>query len=129
MPFYGTLDFTPATGLRPSLEDVLTARGVKLRPGDKAALAFAEDLSDAIQVVTVAAKRAIAAIAAPINEWRRQLRTREELMALDDRTLADIGLARRDIPRLAAGLWTPENWKANAKQASATNVNKPQAVA
>src|SRR5262245_44117100 len=31
-----------------------------------------------------------------------------ELSSLDDRTLADIGITRADIPRVSAGMWTPE---------------------
>ena len=34
---------------------------------------------------------------ATIREWRRRVRGRAELAALDDRTLRDIGLSRVDI--------------------------------
>jgi uncharacterized protein YjiS (DUF1127 family) len=35
-------------------------------------------------------------LAATIRQWRRRHRERAELAALDDRTLADIGLTRGD---------------------------------
>ena len=37
-------------------------------------------------------------------EWRRRQRTYAELMALDDRSLADIGIDRSQIPALVAGI-------------------------
>jgi uncharacterized protein YjiS (DUF1127 family) len=36
--------------------------------------------------------------------WRRRQRAYDELMALDDRSLADIGLHRSAIPAVIAGL-------------------------
>ena len=44
----------------------------------------------------VAAKAAIA-------RWRQRERTYGELIALDDRTLADIGIHRTQIPAIVAG--------------------------
>jgi uncharacterized protein YjiS (DUF1127 family) len=57
-----------------------------------------------------------------------------ELSSLDDRTLGDIGITRADIPRVAAGLWTPERRVAkgvvaNPAVVAATNVNRPQKAA
>ncbi len=46
-------------------------------------------------------------LVAPVVAWRRYRAARAELLALDDRTLADIGIARADVPRVAAGLWMP----------------------
>jgi uncharacterized protein YjiS (DUF1127 family) len=37
-----------------------------------------------------------------LREWRRRVRNRNELMALDDRTLHDLGLCRGDIPYLVS---------------------------
>ena len=37
------------------------------------------------------------------GEWRRRQRAYAELMALDDRSLADIGVHRSQIPALVAG--------------------------
>jgi uncharacterized protein YjiS (DUF1127 family) len=42
------------------------------------------------------AKSALAAL----RDWRRRVRNRNELLALDDRTLHDLGLSRGDIPYL-----------------------------
>ena len=44
----------------------------------------------------VAARSAIA-------RWRRQQRAYGELMALDDRSLADIGIRRSEIPAIVEG--------------------------
>ena len=38
-------------------------------------------------------------VLAPIARWYRREQLREDLMRLDDRTLADIGLSRVDIPK------------------------------
>jgi uncharacterized protein YjiS (DUF1127 family) len=40
-------------------------------------------------------------VVATLREWRRRSRERAELAALDDRTLADIGLTRADADFLA----------------------------
>ena len=37
-------------------------------------------------------------VLAPIARWYRREQLREDLMRLDDRTLADIGISRVDIP-------------------------------
>lgn len=37
-----------------------------------------------------------------LADWRRQQRAYEELYALDDRSLADIGITRSDIPYVLA---------------------------
>ena len=39
---------------------------------------------------------------ANLAEWRRQHRASEELYSLDDRSLADIGITRAEIPYLLA---------------------------
>lgn len=38
-----------------------------------------------------------------IKEWRRRQRAYAELMALDDRSLADIGIHRSQIPAIVEG--------------------------
>lgn len=50
-------------------------------------------------------KAAISAVA----EWRRREIARAELEALDDRTLADIGLSRADIPLAISGRLRPRD--------------------
>ena len=47
--------------------------------------------------VTDAGRHAVATL----REWRRRARDRAELAALDERTLADIGLSRADAEFLA----------------------------
>jgi uncharacterized protein YjiS (DUF1127 family) len=42
-------------------------------------------------------RRVLAGVFATFREWRRRVRGRAELAALDDRTLRDIGLSRVDI--------------------------------
>lgn len=39
-----------------------------------------------------------------IADWRRRARAYDELMALDDRSLADIGIHRSQIPALVVGI-------------------------
>jgi uncharacterized protein YjiS (DUF1127 family) len=45
-----------------------------------------------------------------LRAWRRRVRNRHELMALDDRTLQDIGLSRGDIPYLAGKAAERQSW-------------------
>jgi uncharacterized protein YjiS (DUF1127 family) len=52
---------------------------------------------DASRVLRNAGRRAVATL----REWRRRSRDRAELAALDERTLADIGLSRTDAEFLA----------------------------
>ena len=42
-------------------------------------------------------------IARLLNEWKRYSEARKELSHLSDRELADIGITRSDIDRIAAG--------------------------
>jgi uncharacterized protein YjiS (DUF1127 family) len=49
--------------------------------------------------IVSASKAAISAVA----EWRRREIARAELESLDDRTLADIGINRAEIPFVVAG--------------------------
>lgn len=43
----------------------------------------------------------------PFADWRARQRAIDELMALDDHMLKDIGIARCEIPRIAAGNAAP----------------------
>lgn len=70
---------------------------------------------------------------APYLVWRDYQETYRELSMLDDRMLADIGVTRADIPRVAAGLWVPENRVERLVRRSAApkvaNANRPQIAA
>ncbi len=48
-------------------------------------------------------KRFVAELTQPVRTYLRHRRTMAELSRLDDRTLADIGLSRGDIPAIAQG--------------------------
>jgi hypothetical protein len=67
--------------------------------------------------------------------WREYQDTYAELSQLDDRMLSDIGIARSDIPRVAAGLWAPQaRMERTVKIGLGTpkveaNVNRPQVAA
>jgi uncharacterized protein YjiS (DUF1127 family) len=114
---------------RPETPEVNT---FKMSEQDQARMAQAEAIADAVIAVSTFFSKAAKWLYAPIQAWRIQLRTREELDGLDDRALADIGLTRGDIRRVAAGLWVPENRTAqNAFTApvAASNINKPQIAA
>jgi len=104
----------------------------KMTEQDQARMAQAEAIADAVIAVATFLTNAVNWLYAPVKAWRLQLRTREELDSLDDRALADIGLTRGDIRRVAAGLWVPENRTAQTAYAApvtASNINKPQIAA
>ena len=79
--------------------------------------------------------RGLTALAAPYKVWREYQNTYAELSQLDDRMLSDIGIARSDIPRVAAGLWAPQaRMERVVKIGLGTpkleaNVNRPQVAA
>jgi len=71
-------------------------------------------------------------IVSRVRAWRERERAFEELMSLDDRSLADIGIRRADIPAVLSGervrdhdlfvnptLGTPANANATARRAVA----------
>ena len=60
-------------------------------------LQFGETLSTAL----LAGFQAIASTVKAVKAWRWERITRDELASLDDRILADIGVARSEIPGLA----------------------------
>ena len=47
---------------------------------------------------------------ASLRAWRRRVRNRNELMALDDRALQDIGLSRGEIPYLTSKEAERQSW-------------------
>ena len=79
--------------------------------------------------------RGLKVLAAPYKVWREYQNTYAELSQLDDRMLSDIGIARSDIPRVAAGLWAPQaRMERIVKIGLGTpkveaNVNRPQVAA
>jgi uncharacterized protein YjiS (DUF1127 family) len=46
---------------------------------------------------------AVETAVARVRAWREREQARAELMSLDDRSLADIGLSRSDIPAVLSG--------------------------
>jgi uncharacterized protein YjiS (DUF1127 family) len=109
-----------------------TVNGFRMSEQDLARLAQAEAIADAVLTVSRGIAKPVMPIVNQAKAWRTQIKTREELEALDERTLADIGLTRNDIPRVAAGLWVPESRAVHTNYAaptSAINVNKPQIAA
>lgn len=79
--------------------------------------------------------RGFKALAAPYKVWREYQDTYAELSQLDDRMLSDIGIARSDIPRVAAGLWAPQARMERTVKIGLgspkveANVNRPQVAA
>lgn len=58
-------------------------------------------------LVVAASERAIRLLAwgrDTLYRWRQRRMVRQSLMAMDERLLRDIGIARQDIPAIAAGL-------------------------
>ncbi len=57
---------------------------------------------------------------APVVRWYRRRRFYQELMGLDDRTLADIGILRCDIPQMVRNSYGPRTAPAETPAAGAT---------
>lgn len=79
-------------------------------------------------------RKIVAAAFAPYRVWHDYQSAFAELSALDDRMLADIGITRADIPRVAAGVWTPETRtparvKRDTTVKPSANFNRPQVAA
>lgn len=114
-------------------EFTATSTAYRLTARDKALMARGEYIADAVVGLIHAVRTAAARLYAPVKAWAVERGTRDELMSLDDRTLADIGLTRGDIPQVAAGLWVPENRLAQVHASapkSASNINnRPQVAA
>jgi uncharacterized protein YjiS (DUF1127 family) len=108
-------------------------RDYQLSASDKAMMARGEAIADAFAAFAGAVRAIAVRLYAPVKNWAVERAARDELMSLDDRTLADIGLTRGDIPQVASGLWVPENRLAQVRAAqvkSASNVNnRPQVAA
>ncbi len=58
--------------------------------------ALEASLGRGLSLVLASTLKAVARAADRIDEWQARARSRRELMALDDRTLQDIGLGRGD---------------------------------
>jgi uncharacterized protein YjiS (DUF1127 family) len=109
-------------------------RDFRLSARDKALMARGEVIADMFAAIAGAVRTVATKLYAPIKNWAVERATRDELLSLDDRTLADIGLTRGDIPQVASGLWVPENRLAQVRAASslksASNANnRPQVAA
>lgn len=105
----------------------------RISESDEALMAWGEAIADAGAALSRSLRKPFTGVFAKLKAWAVERSTRDELMSLDDRTLADIGLTRGDIPQVAAGLWVPENRLAQvqaAKPALASNANsRPQIAA
>lgn len=69
--------------------------------------AVAQARAEALVKLVHGIGRAIGRAVAWLGAWRRYRVAVSELEGLDPRTLSDIGITRADIPRVAAGLWMP----------------------
>lgn len=117
-----------------------TGWNFKINAADEAAIHAAarrmqaEEFAKLFRAVGRGLKKVFSAIAAPYKVWREYQETYHELSLLDDRMLADIGITRSDIPRVAAGLWTPQERmervvKLGVTAKTGVNINRPQAAA
>ncbi len=66
-------------------------------------------------------------VLAPAVRWYRRRKTYQELMRLDDRTLADIGILRCDIPEVVRNADAPRTAPAATPAAGATVHRLPAA--
>jgi len=64
-----------------------------------------------------------------VSEWRRRQRSYAELSALDDRSLADIGLRRSDIPAVIEGFYEATRPRKSAESGPSFDPRQAQAVA
>ena len=99
-------------------------------PRYRAEMQHAEAVADAI----VAVSRAVANLPNALKTWRLRRQTHAELMSLDDRTLADIGITRGEIAQVAAGRYVPATRSGattfgRPKLVGATNANQPKLAA
>jgi uncharacterized protein YjiS (DUF1127 family) len=91
-----------------ALTRAVSAAPYRLTAVEKARYQRAETITDAVLWVWRKAAALASTLSAPIQRWQRRSAIQAELNALDDRTLADMGITRGDIPAIAAGLWAPE---------------------
>ena len=95
----------------------------------------AEEFAKLLRAIGRGIKAVFGTIAAPYKVWREYQDTYHELSQLDDRMLSDIGIARSDIPRVAAGLWAPQARMERivkiglGSPKAEANVNRPQVAA
>ncbi len=61
-----------------------------------------------------------ASLLAPVVRWYRRRKFYQQLMRLDDRTLADIGILRRNIPQMVRNSYAPRTAPAETPAAGAT---------
>jgi uncharacterized protein YjiS (DUF1127 family) len=62
-----------------------------------------------------------------VRSWHRARVTYRELMALDDRQLADIGLARSEVETVAL-IGRPQRVRAMGEASPPANLNRPHAA-
>ena len=103
-------------------------------PRYQAEMAHAERVAQNLATVGRTLRAAGKRVAQPLIAWRQRHATLNELMSLDDRTLADIGITRGDIPRVAAGFDVSVQRRApriaiDPLSAKATNSNEPKLAA
>ncbi len=94
----------------------------------------AEEFAKLFRAIGRGLKTVLGAVAAPYKVWREYQETYSELSQLDDRMLSDIGITRSDIPRVASGLWAPQERmerivKLGVTPKTGANVNRPQVAA
>ena len=94
----------------------------------------AQELAKLLRAVGRGIKAVFSVLASPYQVWREYQDTYSELASLDDRMLADIGISRSDIPRVAAGLWAPQARmervvKIGLTPKTSANANRPQVAA
>jgi len=126
----GTQTMTPATlqTLDTPAKGEFDPRLVAMR----AQVAQAEKIADLLIAAGNGVKRVALAVWAPVAEWQAYRAAYNELAALDDRTLADIGINRGDIAHVAKGAWVAQaetGATVTDTAPAAANLNRPRIAA
>jgi uncharacterized protein YjiS (DUF1127 family) len=130
MAYYGVQNFDRPVEAQSDFADLPGYDRLTIE--NKARLAQAQAIAETVIGLAHAVGETVARLVGPFKQWIAERAVRDELMGLDERTLADIGLTRGDIPQVAAGLWVPENRLAQKSWSAkpAINLNsKPQIAA
>lgn len=101
------------------MQTMMSIQEVEAKARQMRAEMFGRTIAAAGRVLLAAPRK----IARALGTWNEQRQAYEELMALDDRQLRDMGLARSEIPAVVAGTFAPESYRVEPKAPVSTSAN------